>query len=211
MILGCDRFQIAGHGRLQQKRIMAMVRQKNEGERHLVSLMLAVAHEADRDAFGELFAAIAPRVKGFLIGGGATNDVAEDVMQEVMFKVWAKAGMYDAEKASVSTWIFTIARNARIDMIRKAKRPDFNWEDPALRPADYRSADEQVDVVLKSERLQDVILTLPHAQAEVLKLSYYSGLSHGEIAQKIKIPFGTVKSRLRLALAKLRSEMEGLK
>jgi RNA polymerase sigma-70 factor (ECF subfamily) len=211
MPFGSDGFEIAATGRLSQSQKMALSRHSDSGEQHLVSLMRAIAADADKTAFAELFDVMAPKVKGFLIAGGAANDVAEDVMQEVMFKLWNKAGMYDPVKSSVSTWIFTIARNARIDLIRKERRPDLDPEDPAIKPVAAKSQDDEMDIILKAEKLRDVLQSLPPDQLEVVRLSYYGDLSHGEIAQKINIPFGTVKSRLRLALTRLKSAMEELK
>lgn len=161
----------------------------------------------DRTAFATLFHRYAGRVKGFLIRWGMAPDQAEEAAQEVMVSVWRRAASFDAEKAAVSTWIFAIARNRRIDMIRKATRrePDPDdplWQkDPEPDSATIYSAEERALLVRKA------LAELPAAQADLLKLSFYEGLSHGECAERLSLPLGTVKSRIRLAFAKLRDTL----
>lgn len=174
----------------------------------LADLVRRIADRKDRAAFMELFDLMAPKVKGFLVAGGATEDVAEDVMQEVMLKIWRRAGTYDPAKASVNTWVYRIARNARIDRIRKETRPEYDPEDPALQPTAEPAPDANIDHERLAVRLRASIEMLPPQQREVITLFYYDDMSHGEIAEKINIPFGTVKSRLRLAMTKIKNEMK---
>ncbi len=165
-----------------------------------------VAAAGDQAAFAALFAHFAPRVKGFLIRSGLSPAMAEDCAQEVMATLWHKAGMFDPSKASVATWVFTIARNRKIDILRKQARPE-----PEDLPWGPEPEPEQVDRLgLKqdSARLGAALSELPEAQRKLVEAAYFGDLSHGEIAEKTGIPLGTIKSRLRLALEKLRRAMQ---
>ncbi|MCF4165399.1 sigma-70 family RNA polymerase sigma factor [Zavarzinia compransoris] len=168
----------------------------------------AVAARGDRPAFAELFAYLAPRLKAYLIRLGAGPTAAEEVVQDVMLTIWRKAASFDRRQASVTTWTFTIARNRRIDLIRREQRPDLDPEEPALQPSPAPAADRLVDEGRRDERLRDAIRELPPEQAELLQLAFYEGKSHAEIAVLRDIPLGTVKSRMRLAFNRLRRVME---
>ena len=168
-------------------------------------LMVRVRDQRDRAAFGALFHHFAPRVKYFLMKGGAPAAVAEDCAQDVMAAVWSKAAQFDPARASVATWIFTIARNRRIDVLRRDRRP----EPEAL---DWMGGDEpdQAEVYLVAE--QALILTraladLPEKQRALIRRAYYGDLSHSEIAAETGLPLGTIKSRIRLALDRLRARL----
>jgi RNA polymerase sigma-70 factor (ECF subfamily) len=171
-----------------------------------VDLILAVAAQ-DRTAFVALFDRYAGRVKAFMLSSGASATDAEEVVQEVMVSIWRRAGTFDPERAAVSTWIFTIARNRRIDMIRRLKRPEPDPLDPLFQPdpepdgADILSAAERADLVRSG------LAGLPPEQRQVLMASFYDGLSHGEIAERLDLPLGTVKSRIRLAFRNLRGAL----
>jgi len=174
----------------------------------LVAWMTAVAGSRDRAAFAGLFAYFAPRLKSYVMRLGADNAMAEEVVQEAMLMVWRKAESFDARQAGVSTWVFTIARNKRIDKLRRERRPELDPNDPALVPA---PAADPVDVVAADQdgtRLRAAIETLPEEQSNLLRMSYFEDKSHREIADELDIPLGTVKSRLRLALAKLRAQLQ---
>ena len=159
----------------------------------------------DKAAFAELFEHFAPRVKGFLMRSGADASLAEECAQEVMATCWHKAHMFDSTRASVATWIFTIARNRKIDVLRKARRPepdDLGWG-PEEEP-------EQADVIAlhqETERLGKALAELPPAQRELIEKAYFGELSHSEIASETGLPLGTIKSRIRLALERLRHSM----
>ena len=167
--------------------------------------IFAIRDKQDQAAFARLFAHFAPRIKGFLIRSGAADDMAEECAQEVMATVWRKAALFDPSRASAATWIFTIARNRQIDMIRRARRPepeDLPWG-PDAEP-------DQEDVIALSqetEKLGQAIAALPAKQRELIERAYFGDLSHSEIAEQTGLPLGTIKSRIRLALDRLRHSM----
>lgn len=169
------------------------------------ALLLRVAQQADRTAFAALFDHFGPRVKSYLMKLGAERGLAEDLVQDVMLAVWRRAATYDPSQASVSTWIFTIARNKRIDALRRGPRADFDPTDPALAPEPPPSPDDEAEAVHWEGAIADAVAAMPREQAEIVRLAYYEDISHSDIAARIGVPLGTVKSRLRLAMARLRS------
>jgi len=171
-------------------------------------LMAAVAERRDRKAFVRLFELFAPRIKGYLIRQGADQATAEDLVQDVMLTVWRRAAQFDANKAAVSTWVFTIARNRRIDTLRRARRPEIDPEDPALVREPDDPADRVVEAAQRRECLHAAVAELPDDQAKLLRLAYFENKSHSVIAAELSLPLGTVKSRLRLAMGKLRAALE---
>ncbi|MGR3542348.1 MAG: sigma-70 family RNA polymerase sigma factor [Hasllibacter sp.] len=171
-----------------------------------VAEMLAVRDRQDRAAFARLFGHFAPRVKAFLMKGGASAAVAEDCAQEVMATVWTKARLFDPGRAGVATWVFTIARNKRIDVIRKERRPepeDLPWG-PEAEPAQ----EDVLGLSQDAERLRAALRALPEKQRVLIERAYWGDLSHSEIAGELELPLGTIKSRIRLALEKLRHAMD---
>ena len=170
-------------------------------------LLSALAQSRDTDTFSQLFSHFAPRLKSMLMGSGTDPETAEEVAQEAMISVWRKCEMYDPSKASASTWIFTIARNLRIDRFRKEKRPEFDPNDPSLVPAAEPMADEQLAISDRKAVVQGALKELPEEQREVVTLSFVAGLSHQEIADRLDMPLRTVKSRLRLSFEKLRTSL----
>ncbi|MEJ0026480.1 MAG: sigma-70 family RNA polymerase sigma factor [Rhizomicrobium sp.] len=173
----------------------------------LNALVVRVAQVRDKAAFQLLFDHFAPRVKGYLMRLGAGNAVAEDLAQEAMLAVWRKAAMFDPAKASASTWIFTIARNLRIDAIRKERRPEPDPSDPSLLPDAERSADETMDWAKAEDRLRAALAGLPREQSRIIELSFLAKKPHSLIAVELGLPLGTVKSRIRLAMARLRLQL----
>jgi RNA polymerase sigma-70 factor (ECF subfamily) len=173
----------------------------------LNSLVAAVGRTRDRAAFKELFDHFAPRVKGYLMRLGAGSAVAEDLAQEAMLTLWRKAELFDAGKASASTWIFTIARNLRIDAIRKERRPEIDANDPTFLPQAERHADETMDWTQAEDRLKLALAELPREQARIIELSFLADKPHSAIAQELGLPLGTVKSRIRLAMTRLRAAL----
>jgi RNA polymerase sigma-70 factor (ECF subfamily) len=162
----------------------------------------AVARSQDRAAFADLFAHFAPRVKGYLMRLGANAQLAEDLAQEAMLTLWRKAALFDAQKASASTWVFTIARNLRIDAIRRERHPEI---DPSeLAPEPERAADAGMVRDQDDARVREALTTLPKEQAVVIELSFFADKPHSIIAKELGLPLGTVKSRLRLAMARIR-------
>ena len=167
----------------------------------------AICTRQDQAAFARLFRHFAPRVKSFLMKSGLTPEAAEECMQEAMATVWHKAGLFDGGKASPSTWIFTIARNRKIDMIRKSRRPE-----PEDLPWGPEAEPEQSDAMVVAEetdRLGRAIADLPEKQRDLIVRAYYGDLTHREIAEATGLPLGTIKSRIRLALDRLRHAMDG--
>ncbi|HEV8033560.1 MAG TPA: sigma-70 family RNA polymerase sigma factor [Yoonia sp.] len=166
----------------------------------------AVRDNQDRAAFAELFGYFAPRVKSFLMKSGASPDLAEECTQEVMATLWNKAHMFDPTKASVSTWIFTIARNRKIDILRKQRRPE-----PEDLPWGPESEPDQADAIglqQETEQLGQALATLPEEQRKLIERAYFGELTHSQIAAETGLPLGTIKSRIRLALDRLRHAMK---
>jgi len=167
-----------------------------------------IAATRSRPAFSDLFEHFAPRVKSYLIRLGSDASSAEEIMQEVMLNVWRKAEQYDRRQASVSTWIFRIARNRRIDSLRRTNKPELDAKDPMLQPAEVEQPDITVNRGQLEVKVREVIETLPEEQLVLLKAAFYEGLSHSEIAKNFGLPLGTVKSRIRLAFMRLRGSLE---
>ncbi len=175
-------------------------------ETNWAALMLAVRDRQDRAAFAQLFRHFAPRVKAFLMKAGTEAALAEDCAQDVLATVWQKAHLFDPSRASVATWVFTIARNRRIDIARRDRRPEpeaLDWGGDSHEP-------DQADVyeaAQETRRLSDALSTLPEAQRALVARAFYGELSHSEIAAETGLPLGTIKSRIRLALDRLRAKM----
>lgn len=170
-------------------------------------LLLAVAENEDRQAFHTLFEYFAPRVKAFLFKQGTTPEMAEEVVQETMVNVWRKSAQFDPARASASTWIFTIARNLRIDMLRKENRPAPDLDDPALVPDPEPTSHDAIAREQEADRLKSAVAALPKEQQKVLELAFFQEKAHPQVAEELGIPLGTVKSRIRLAFRRIRSEL----
>lgn len=172
-------------------------------------LVLAIAQTRDRAAFADLFNAFAPKVKGYLMRQGLPGTEAEELAQETMVTVWRKAELFDPARAAASTWIFRIARNLRIDALRRegraaAYRLDLTDEPDAPETPEAGHLARQRDARLRAE-----LSRLPASQIEVLRLAFFQDRPHSEIAEALGLPLGTVKSRIRLALDRLRRALEG--
>lgn len=171
----------------------------------------AVAVRQDRAAFARVFAYYGPRVKAYLRRLGADDAVAEDLTQEVLLTVWRRADQFDRARASLGTWVYTIARNKRIDALRRERRPDFDPDDPAL-VGDAESSprgDRVAEARQARRQMMAAVEHLPVEQARLLRIFYFEDKPHSVIAAELGLPLGTVKSRLRLALGKLRVLMNG--
>lgn len=174
----------------------------------LNALLGRVAAERDRAAFAALFAHFAPRVKAYLLRLGAPPALAEDLAQEALLSLWRKAHLFDPAKASAATWLFTIARNLRVDAIRRERRPELDPED--FQPEAELPADEGLALADDEIRLRAALKNLPADQIQVVELSFFADKPHSEIAAQLDIPLGTVKSRLRLAMARLKRTLTDL-
>ena len=168
----------------------------------------AIALRADKAAFARLFSHFAPRLKAYLLRLGLEGGQAEEVAQEVMVTVWRKAATFDRRQASVSTWVFRIARNRRIDVFRKDRRGTLDVHDPAFQPAAEASPDSSWDAADREAQVRLAMAELPAEQRELVRAHFYEDLTHSQIAEKTGVPLGTVKSRLRLAFGKLRLKLE---
>ena len=173
--------------------------------------ILSIAARQDRVAFTELFNHFAPRVKALMRRNGASDSQAEEIAQEAMLAVWRKAPLFDPNVAGVATWIFTIARNLRIDAIRRENRGGAIRADEV--EAEYEvddtpGADARLAAAQSEARIRDALTTLPGDQLKVIEMSFFEERAHSEIAETLGIPLGTVKSRVRLAMKRLRAILE---
>jgi RNA polymerase sigma-70 factor (ECF subfamily) len=181
---------------------------KGGSDRQRAGDLLLRIVQRDRGAFSELFTMVAPRVKAYLIRLGSDPAAAEDLTQDVLVTVWRKAPQFDPARASAMTWIFVIARNRRIDSLR---REDSVVTYGVVPPEAIDEAAPPAELVAGREddgRMRKAIEALPEDQREVIRRSFFEEEPHSAIAAALRIPLGTVKSRLRIALAKLRSQLE---
>jgi len=200
-------FRLKSDGKVQMQDSL----KKTPDAAHFAALLHSIATKRDRAAFIEVFEYFAPRVKSFLLGQGVAPAAADDVLQEVMLAVWNKAKLFDPKKAAPSTWIFAIARNKRIDRIRRETKPELDPEEPSLQPGAEDAADDAVMDTQRKTAVAEALSELPPDQRICVELSFMKGLSHGEIAEHLGLPLGTVKSRIRLAFGRLRNELGDLK
>ena len=172
-------------------------------------LIEAIAIRQDRAAFSRLFQHFAPRVKAFIMRSGADPEAAQEVAQEALIMVWRKAASFDRTKASASTWLYTIARNKRIDHLRRNNRPAIDTDDwlTVFAPEDD-DADKSVLAGQTYTRLKELLGELSADQLLVIEKAFFEDKTHTAIAEELKLPLGTVKSRIRLALARLREALE---
>jgi RNA polymerase sigma-70 factor (ECF subfamily) len=172
----------------------------------LSAYIVRIAERGDRDAFSGLFNHFAPRVKSYLMRLGAGAEAAEELAQETMLTVWRRAASFDPSRAAASTWIFTIARNLRIDLSRRDGRATPT-EDPSTFNPGPAAPDEALSACQDEVRIAAAMAVLPKEQAQVITLAFFADKPHSEIAEDLDLPLGTVKSRLRLAMARLRSAL----
>ncbi|WP_415236449.1 sigma-70 family RNA polymerase sigma factor [Sneathiella sp.] len=172
--------------------------------------LTAIAHFQDQKAYHRLFHSIAPRLKSFLLSQGVMENNAEEILQETMLKVWQKARLFDSSKASASTWIYTIARNVKIDRIRKDLRPEPDPHDPSYIPDSPETGEQSISRKQEGNVIRKAVAKLPPEQIRIITMSFYEDKSHAEIAEALNLPLGTVKSRIRLAFGKIRNELDGV-
>ncbi len=167
-----------------------------------------IAEARDRQAYAALFKHFAPRVKAYLRRGGMEASEAEELTQEVMLSLWRKAGYFDATRGSAATWVFAIVRNARIDHARRRRDVNLAGEPPP-EAADLSPSAETIALTTEREaHLRSALNSLSPEQKQIVQLSFFSDTPHTAIASALNLPLGTVKSRVRLAMAKLRLLLE---
>ena len=174
----------------------------------MARLAALVADRRDQNAFSDLFDHFAPRINAYLRKLGLEDGPAEEIAQEVMVTLWHKADLFDSSKSSLSTWLFRIARNRRIDAARRDKSALLDPDDPTLLPEAEPMPDETLDAGQREDRVRAAMQRLPAEQFETVRLAFFLGYSHSRIAEETGLPIGTVKSRIRLAFARLRSALE---
>lgn len=173
---------------------------------HWAEIMVRIRDARDQSAFVNLFEHFAPRLKAFLMRTGMDSALAEECVQEVLVTVWNKAHLFDPTRASVATWMFTIARNKKIDVLRKQRRPEP--EDLPWGPEAEPDQAEILGLQQESEQLGRALRSLPEKQRILIEKAYFGDLSHSEIATQTGLPLGTIKSRIRLALERLRHSLK---
>ncbi len=173
-------------------------------------LLVKVGTEKDREAFSRLFSHFAPLLKGFLMkGSNIGHELAEELAQEAMIKVWRRAESFNRQKSSASTWIYTVARNCRIDWARKEirRQREINAED-LYEPGDDNPAQVSLAQLRNKRTVRESLQALPQEQIEVISKVYFEGKTHLEVSEELELPLGTVKSRIRLALKRLNVQLE---
>jgi len=177
------------------------------------SLVSAIAKRQDRAAFSALFEFFAPRIKAFMLRSGTSEAGAEELAQETMLAVWRKAALFDPASAGAAAWIFTIARNLRIDARRRERRGgmiETSDVEIEFQIDDSPQPDALLATTQSEERVRSALTKLSDDQMRVVELSFFEEKAHAEIAQALNIPLGTVKSRLRLAMGRLRNLLSEL-
>ncbi|MSP50048.1 MAG: sigma-70 family RNA polymerase sigma factor [Alphaproteobacteria bacterium] len=184
-------------------------RQAADGARELDDLVQRVGRNRDREAFVRLYRHFAPRVKAYLLRLGADDGAAEETTQETMLSLWRRAESFDPTQAGAGTWVFTIARNRRIDLIRRERRPEPDNGQIELMADPAEPVDQTIAAGQRDSRVRAALETLPQAQAALIQMAYYEDLTQTAIADRTGLPLGTVKSRFRLAFARLKRALEG--
>ncbi|MBP2147881.1 sigma-70 family RNA polymerase sigma factor [Xanthobacter autotrophicus DSM 597] len=177
----------------------------------LSAMIVAIASRADREAFARLFRHFAPRVKSYLVRSGLSANAAEELAQETLLTVWRKATYFDPTRAAASTWIFTIARNLSIDLKRRERYGDTYHAETHEDEVDETSGETILMTAEREARVRAALAKLSEEQATIVRLSFFQEKPHSQIAQELGIPLGTAKSRVRLALNRLRALLEDLK
>ena len=173
-----------------------------------IEALSKIASKKDMASFKIIFDYFGPRLKSFLMSSGSTESVAEEIIQETMTIVWTKADYYNPKLASPSTWIYTIARNKKIDILRKSNKAILEDIEVASLPPIESKLEDDIELDQKFDIINKYLDDLPKDQLELLKLNFIEEKSHGEIAKITNIPLGTVKSRIRLAMEKIRTRIK---
>lgn len=171
-------------------------------------LAIAVAQRREREAFTRLFDYFGPRLKAYLLRLGTDATTAEEIVQDVMVTLWRKADLFDPQRSSLATWLYRIARNRRVDLLRRDRLRALDPDDPALDPEDGTDMEADLDGRQRDEAVRVAMESLPDEQLALVRLAFFDGLSHGQISERTGLPLGTVKSRIRLAFNRLRRNLE---
>lgn len=171
--------------------------------------MVSVRDARDKTAFAALFDHFAPRLKGFVMRSGLSAAQAEEIVQDVMLTVWRKSEQFDPHRAQVSAWIYQITRNRQIDLIRKERRPvpEELSQDDEVEP----DASQMLAVEQEAGQLKKALSRLKPDQRAIIEKAYLGELTHQEISKQTGLPLGTIKSRIRLGLERLRHELSGMR
>ena len=171
---------------------------QNEELKNLIS---KIAYSQDKEAFSKIFDYFAPKILGYLISSGISKDTSEEITQDVLTTIWQKANLFNPNKAKVNTWIFTIARNKRIDRMRKDTNPAYSPVD--LINALYSGTDNQN--LESQEKITQMQSKLNKNEKKIIKMNFFEGKTHKNISQELEIPLGTVKSRIRNILIQMKN------
>ena len=171
-------------------------------------LISAVAERRDREAFTRLFDHFAPRLNAYLRRLGTDPATAEEIAQETMVTLWHKAPQYNPQKSSLATWLYRIARNRRVDNLRRDRLVFLDVSDPILEAADETNLVAEVDMQQRKDAVRSALASLPEEQLSVVRLAFFDDLSHSQISEQVGLPLGTVKSRIRLGFTRLRRSLE---
>ena len=180
------------------------------GQADFADLLFRVGSARDRAAFARIFDYFGPRVKSFMMRKGASAELAEDLVQETMIAVWSKATLYAPERGAVSTWVFTIARNLRIDRLRRESSAHFTDLEGFDAPSGDVPGDDALNRLQEDSHVARALAQIPAEQRELLILSYVEDVPQSMIAERLKLPLGTVKSRMRLAYRRMRTLLEAV-
>ncbi|WP_051548256.1 sigma-70 family RNA polymerase sigma factor [Sneathiella glossodoripedis] len=172
--------------------------------------LFAVGSSADKEAFKRIYLEMGPKLKAYLVKTGQSQSEADEILQETLIKVWRKASLFNPAKSSANTWIYSVAKNARIDRIRKETRPKPDPEDPSFVPDPPETGEDSVNRIQDERLIRAAMQVLSSDQAQIIKMSFFEDKSHAEISAELDLPLGTVKSRIRLAFGKIRNEVEKL-
>lgn len=178
----------------------------------LATLLFSIAQSRCKQSYERLFVLIAPRLLNFARKQLGDESMALEMVQETMLKLWLKANLYDESKGAAVTWIYSIARNVKFDLLRRSKHQQDWIQGDDLWPVLAEEVDsarlpKELESIVKQE-LHELVDSLPPAQAEVVRFVWLQGISHQEVADTLGVPLGTVKSRLRLALQKMKEVLD---
>ena len=186
---------------VRQQKLLGVLKESGELD-GLVEMMEKIKKDRDEIAFSNIFDFLAPKIKTYFMQNGLSTDISEELTQEVMSTIWSKSDKYDPYKSAVSTWVYTIARNKKVDFLRKNANIKVSEED--IREFLYE--DNQKNKIIETEIIDQVNRIngeLNENQRKIIKMNFFENKSHKKIAEELEIPLGTVKSRIRHILIKM--------